>query len=580
MSDLGKVVQKLSETNLRLGRLEEQNAESNTAASIIAASLPEVLNDRSIASNREDFDKDQRITETDDNVRENTKTLAAKIDTTNLILKDKPKDIDPNFIGPLSKPEPKPDIDTGSDEEDEKDRTKALKKVFSPLTKSFDKVSKSITGFFGGMAKTVTGGAELFLKGIITASVLGLIIKFLQSDYFKEFLSEENLNKLSDFFTNLGFYMNQLFDYLADSTNPSSIAYAIAIGAGIFLAGGLISKIIGGVAGTYAFIKSLGTLFGVGGALSATSTAAGATSATASATAVKGLGIAGILKGLGIAALIAALVKGTYEGMKTAQKSYMEGNSFGKIIADGIGSFLTLGFFPNFAKSISDFLVPTAKSKLSNLEKELAGLESGTGDVMKYDTATRGLKGISRETEIKRVQKAIAEQKKLAGIEEKEKNETAMLRKAEKEYNTNLNKFLDEENKKLIKEGKSGFIDPQGMGHDFKKMEQLTKQFGVSPMTKKDIAETKASNLKEIKEKIQTNSAFAMIGAGNPEFEKRITGLSQSDLTNESLRDKRMEIINNIVNSNQIDNSKSENKTIMAKPVTPSIQEQYLYSGY
>ena len=32
--------------------------------------------------------------------------------------------------------------------------------------------------------------------------------------------------------------------------------------------------------------------------------------------------------------------------------------------------------------------------------------------------------------------------------------------------------------------------------------------------------------------------------------------------------------------SSTTDNSKSENKTIMAKPVTPSIQEQYLYSGY
>ena len=291
MSDLGKVVQKLSETNLRLGRLEEQNAESNTAASIIAASLPEVLSDRNVASNREKFDKDQRITETDDNVRENTEILGKKIDETNLILGDPPKGDDPKGDDP--KPKPKKGK-SGKGEEEDSDRMKALKKVFSPLTKSFNVVSKSITGFIGGMAKTVTGGAALFLKGIITASVLGLIIKFLQSDYFKDFLSEENLNKLSDFFTNLGFYMNQLFDYLADSTNPNSIAYAIAVGAGIFLAGGLISKIIGGVVGTFKFLRTLGTLFGIGGALSATSTAAGATSATASATAVKGLGIAGI----------------------------------------------------------------------------------------------------------------------------------------------------------------------------------------------------------------------------------------------------------------------------------------------
>ena len=179
MSDLGKVVQKLSETNLRLGRLEEQNAESNTAASIIAQSLPEVLNDRSIATNRESFDERTGITGTDDDVRTNTDKLGKKLDKLNVGGK---RDGDGNLIKPTN---------TGSDEEEENDRTKSLKKVFSPLTKSFDKVSKSITGFFGGMAKTVTGGAELFLKGIITASVLGLIIKFLQSDYFKDFLSEK-----------------------------------------------------------------------------------------------------------------------------------------------------------------------------------------------------------------------------------------------------------------------------------------------------------------------------------------------------------------------------------------------------
>ena len=117
MSDLGKVVQKLSETNQRLAKLEEQNTESNTAASIIAQSLPEVLNDRSIATSRESFDKREGITGTDDDVRTNTDKLGKKIDKTNLILGDKPKDVDPNFIGPM--PKPKPEIDTGSDEEEE-----------------------------------------------------------------------------------------------------------------------------------------------------------------------------------------------------------------------------------------------------------------------------------------------------------------------------------------------------------------------------------------------------------------------------------------------------------------------------
>ena len=249
MSDLGQVVQKLSETNQRLETLEKQGKENDSAASIIASSLPEILSDRKLASEREQFDKDQNITGTDDNVKDNTKIIGAKIDATNMILKGDDK-VDKDFIGPMplkKEPEVKPDTTTASDEEKENDRTKALKSVFTPLKNSFDKVGNSITGFIGGMAKTVTGGAELFLKGIITATVLGLIIKFLQSDYFKDFLSEENLNKLADFFTNMGTYFQNLFDFLADSTNPNSIAFAIAAGVGLFLAGGLISKIIGGV---------------------------------------------------------------------------------------------------------------------------------------------------------------------------------------------------------------------------------------------------------------------------------------------------------------------------------------------
>ena len=361
MSDLGKVVQKLSETNLRLAKLEEQNTESNTAASIIAQSLPEVLSDRNIAKNRESFDRKEGITGTDDDVRDNTKKLGKKIDKLNMKPK---KDDDPNFIGPPLAPS-----NTGSDEEDETDRQKALKKVFNPFTKAFDKVSKSITGFIGGMASTVKGGAELFLKGIITATALGLLIKFLKSDYFKEFLSEENLKKLADFFKNIGTYMNQLFDYLADSTNPSSIAFAIAAGAGIFLAGGLISKIIGGVVGTFKFLRTLGTLFGIGGALSATATAAGTTSvATTAAGAAGGIGLLGTAA---VVAGVALLAKMSYEGIAAAQKSYMEGNTFGRVVADGLGAFLTLGMFPDLAKAIADFLAPTDDQKISQLEKSI-----------------------------------------------------------------------------------------------------------------------------------------------------------------------------------------------------------------
>ena len=46
MSDLTKVVQKLTETNKRLETLERQNAESGTPVELLKAALPEILAER------------------------------------------------------------------------------------------------------------------------------------------------------------------------------------------------------------------------------------------------------------------------------------------------------------------------------------------------------------------------------------------------------------------------------------------------------------------------------------------------------------------------------------------------------
>ena len=46
MSDLTKVVQKLTETNKRLETLERQNAESSTPIERLKDALPEILSDR------------------------------------------------------------------------------------------------------------------------------------------------------------------------------------------------------------------------------------------------------------------------------------------------------------------------------------------------------------------------------------------------------------------------------------------------------------------------------------------------------------------------------------------------------
>ena len=573
MSDLGKVVQKLTETNLRLETLEKQNIESGTAASIIAQSLPEVLSDRNIAKNRESFDRKEGITGTDDDVRDNTKKLGKKIDKLNMKPK---KDDDPNFIGPPIAPP-----NTGSDEEDETDRQKALKKVFNPFTKAFDKVSKSITGFIGGMASTVKGGAELFLKGIITASVLGLIIKFLQSDYFKDFLSEENLMKLADFFRNIGTYMNQLFDYLADSTNPSSIAYAIAIGAGLFLAGGLISKIIGGVKGTVKFLRALGTLFGIGGALSATSTATAATSATA----VKGLGIAGLLKGLGIAALIAALVKGTYEGITSAQDSYMKGNSFGKVVADGVASAVTLGFFPNAEKRISEFLSPSDDSKIKGQEKTIKFLK----DYIENEENTELLRGKAKE-ELKFAEEKLKKLKEDKVLNDEDRNNNKTLRENEADYQKRRKEFIAKGlkgdkllGKNMTREQKQAAklltVDQYGGNFAERKFGKIfDEKEGGSPA---DIIENKQKQI--------STMASAMEIAG--EKRKNIEDKQKMLDLLEKRKQKDVELlggrtntlnsgatINNTSIVNQSDNSITENKNSGAKPVLPFLNPKYIDS--
>jgi len=584
MSDLGKVVQKLTETNVRLETLEKQNKESGTAASIIAASLPEVLSDRNVAKNRESFDKDQGITGTDDDVRTNTKILGKKLDKLNMGGK---RDGDGNLIKPTN---------TGADEEEDSDRTKALKKVFSPLTKSFNVVSKSITGFIGGMAKTVTGGASLFLKGIITASVLGLIIKFLQSDYFKDFLSEENLNKLADFFKNMGVYMNQLFDYLADKTNPLSIAFAIAAGAGIFLAGGLIAKIVGGVVGTFKFLRKLGALFGIGGALSATATAAGTTSVATAAGGIGLLGTAAVIAG------VALLAKMSYDGIAAAQKSYMEGDTFGRVVAKGVAGFFSFLIGDDLALKLQEFLSPSKEGTKTIKENEVKESLKSLEDLQKRkkelqaDTIISGKdvgkikpKNFRKIVELDRLIKAeklkIENNKKvLENIKPEdianEKNKAAILaaeRLSISEFNDKKDAFIKKrkkeeldkllllkKNKKINKNdfdvefqkimGMNSSILNQKLNKEFKslnvdpriKIDESRKQIEQAELTiKNQVLRLKAMNFKENMEKGRDRFA-----GGNSFM--------------------------NIVNQSDTKNIKNE---VGAKPVTPSIAEQYILSS-
>ena len=90
MADFDKVVDKLTETNKRLATLETQGIADGGIKSIIAQSLPEVVNERNLAKKREKFDKKEEITEVDERVGTNTKAiklLTNEQSETNVILK-------------------------------------------------------------------------------------------------------------------------------------------------------------------------------------------------------------------------------------------------------------------------------------------------------------------------------------------------------------------------------------------------------------------------------------------------------------------------------------------------------------
>ena len=66
--DLSIVASLLRDTNKKLDKLSKDNDKNNTATSIIAKSLPEILSDRKIQAKSQKFDKQEGVTEVDDKV--------------------------------------------------------------------------------------------------------------------------------------------------------------------------------------------------------------------------------------------------------------------------------------------------------------------------------------------------------------------------------------------------------------------------------------------------------------------------------------------------------------------------------
>ena len=99
--DFSKVVQQLQLANQKLANLERIQGEGGTAKGIIAAALPEVLNERELFGRDKEFQKDQGITNIDEEQRKTTQVIADKQDALKRSIDGGLQNVtDANFIGP------------------------------------------------------------------------------------------------------------------------------------------------------------------------------------------------------------------------------------------------------------------------------------------------------------------------------------------------------------------------------------------------------------------------------------------------------------------------------------------------
>jgi len=99
--DFSKVVQQLQLANQKLANLEKIQGEGGTAKGIIAAALPEVLNERELYGRDKQFQKDQGITNIDEEQRKTTQVIADKQDALKRSIDGGLQNVtDANFIGP------------------------------------------------------------------------------------------------------------------------------------------------------------------------------------------------------------------------------------------------------------------------------------------------------------------------------------------------------------------------------------------------------------------------------------------------------------------------------------------------
>ena len=526
MSDLTKVVQKLTETNKRLETLERQNTESGTPVELLKAALPEILSERAEGRKQRTQDK-ELFAESDKAEADRDKVAGSQFDKAQSPRLETPEKLGDNITEIMLQSElleeqhqneiklgrlqtellmalGDGDEDRAADirldieaqqkqheetleaikdsapipinkaviEETKNDESKRRKEelasAFSPLKDGLN----SIGQFFGGLKDKAKGGALTFLKAFGLAAGLGALIAFLESDFLKNLLSEENLKKISDGIKNMGNFFDGVLGYFTGdgALLTPTLLDAVAIGAAIIGIGAGIKLLKGFLFPTSDELKK----------------------------ATKGAKLGGLLKFTLVATAIGALASGISEGFKR----YKETGELDKAIIAGFAgtlNFLTFGIFGQeriekglqtaYDKFIEDIFTP-----LQKFFREV-GIKFGlTGEDADSKDAMIRLRR-ARANQVKANEDLLKQQQRIAALEAKRE---ALLIKAEEGTISS-----GEEN--ILRLFQTGQLDPA-----IQKLENIQKRVTTATelVTKLDTPELKASEEKRLENVKKENEEF------------------------------------------------------------------------
>ena len=213
MSDMENVANLLVETNKKLDKQLENEAKNDTIQSIVAQSLPEVLNERQLAGQRERFDKKEQINLIDDEIREQTESDKKNADNIVNAITGKNNEIVDNdkktmgFFGRISTMIlPKKDKEGKAGKKEEEDEKNSLSKKTFALLKIIGSGIGTLVKFATDKLKTAGKGILTFLSALGLGAFLVALGLFLQSDEWPKLIKTLKKwdKKLKEFGVGLG----------------------------------------------------------------------------------------------------------------------------------------------------------------------------------------------------------------------------------------------------------------------------------------------------------------------------------------------------------------------------------------